>query len=289
MALESKQHADLVRHRELNALRRLMVQRGKTETLVGDDAPSQQSSAFASSKAIGKIDALEAQMNQQLFDQNAGVNAEADGFQLTQIQAFDSAAKTTQSMPTQAQGPSTVQLAGEQFANGKTQAALNMLEQAIGERGLQEGRIPMWLALFDLYRACDLMDRFEALALDFSIRFGRSPPPWISLPQQAAIAEREHDGASAQDSGGINWSAPAKLAQKDLFGLEAAVQAGTDAIGFVFAPSVRRVSAVVVIEISCGRAFRPHITCRRRRGLPREAEQVLLAGRGEAQLAQHVA
>jgi ABC-type transporter Mla MlaB component len=115
-------------------------------------------------------------------------------------------------------------LAGEHFANGKTQAAQNLLEQAIGERGGQEGRIPTWLALFDLYRASDQMDRFEALAMDFSIRFGRSPPPWVSLPQQAALAEREHDGSGAQVASAMGWSAPPKLSQSDLFALETAVQ-----------------------------------------------------------------
>ncbi len=229
MSLERKQHADLVRHRELNALRRLMIQRGKTEALPNDEAASQQTSAFVSSKAIGKIDALEAQMNQQLFAHGADKNADTGGFQLTQIQGFDSAAQTTQSMTTQASEPSIVQQAGEHFANGKTQLAQTLLEHAIGERGQQYDRVPTWLALFDLYRASDQMDHFEALALDFAIRFGRSPPSWVSLPQQAAQAEREHDGAATDDTTSMGWIAPAQLAQSDLFALEAAVQAAMKA------------------------------------------------------------
>lgn len=231
MSLERKQHADLVRHRELNALRRLMVQRGKAEALIDDPVASLQTSAFDSSNAIGKIDALEAQMNQQLFAQGTGgVDTDAGGFSLTRIQAFDEAAQTTQSMPTQQmQVPNMVQQAAEQFANGKTQAAQNVLEQTIAKRDSQESRVPTWLVLFDLYRATDQVDRFEALALDFSIRFGRSPPPWISLPEQARLAEREHEGAAIGEVGNTGWVAPAVLRQDDLFALESAVQAAIKA------------------------------------------------------------
>ncbi len=226
MPLESKQNADLVRHRELNALRRLMVQRGKAEAPPVDQPASQQSRSFASTQAIEKIDALEAQMNQQLFEHSTShTSSDADGFQLTQIQAFDRLAKTTQSMTIQPQEPNTVQQAGEQFANHKTQIAQTLLEQAIGERGQQHDRVPTWLVLFDLYRASDQMDRFEALALDFSIRFGRSPPSWVSIPQQAAIAEREHEGSSLQGAERAEWVAPVTLTEETLLALQIAVQA----------------------------------------------------------------
>ena len=41
-----------------------------------------------------------------------------------------------------------------------------------------------WLALFDLYRATGQAERFDALAIDFAARFGRSAPLWVSLPEQ---------------------------------------------------------------------------------------------------------
>ena len=227
MPLESKQHADLVRHRELNALRRLMVQRGTAEPLPLDQKITQQSSVFASASAIHKIDALEAQMSQQLFEHSVQTRAEAGGFQLTQIEAYESTAQATQSTATQLEKPSTVQQAGEHFANNKAQLAQNLLEQAIGERGLQHDRVPTWLALFDLYRATDQLDRFEALALDFSIRFGRSPPSWVSFLQQAAIAERERE--PVQGVGLADWTAPAVLSQSDLSSFETAVQAAIKA------------------------------------------------------------
>jgi hypothetical protein len=230
MPLESKQQADLVRHREFNALRRLMVQRGKAEALPVDQSASKQTLNFASTQAIEKIDALEAQMNQQLFEHSKSQTiSDAGGFQLTQVQSFDREAKTTQSLTAQPEEPSTVQQAGEQFANGKLQIAQTLLEQAIGGRGQQHDRVPTWLVLFDLYRASDQVDRFEALALDFSIRFGRSPPSWISIPQQAAIAEREHEGGSIQGSDRTEWKASAALTQSDVHVLEAAVEAATKA------------------------------------------------------------
>ncbi len=229
MPLESKQHADLVRHRELNALRRLMVQRGTAGALPLDQKITQQSSVFTSSNAIHKIDALEAQMSQQLFEHSVQTRAEAGGFQLTQIEAFESTVQATQSMAIQLEQPSTVQQAGEHFANNKVQLAQNILEQAIGERGLQHDRVPTWLALFDLYRASEQLDRFEALALDFSIRFGRSPPSWISFLQQAVIAEREHEHEPIHRVGLADWTAPAVLSQNELSSLETAVQAAIKA------------------------------------------------------------
>ncbi len=230
MPLESKQHADLVRHRELNALRRLMVQRGKAEALPVDQSASKQSRNFASTQAIEKIDALEAQMNQQLFEHSASqTTSDSGGFQLTQVQSFDREVKAKQSLTVQPEEPSTVQQAGEQFSNGKLQIAQALLEQAIDGRSQQHDRVPTWLVLFDLYRASDQVDRFEALALDFSIRFGRSPPSWISIPQQAAIAEREHEGGSTQGNAHAEWRASATLTQSDVDALEAAVEAAIKA------------------------------------------------------------
>lgn len=229
MSAQSKQQADLVRHRELNALRRLMGQRGKTESSVGESLATQQTSVFEASKAIGKIDELEAQMNRQMFAKNSAFDGR--DFQLTQIQAIDSStANTTRSMtsllPEQS---SPVQLAGEHFANGKSALAQEVLEHAISRLGQQYDHVPTWLALLDLYSASDQVDKFEAAALDFSIRFGRSPPQWLSLPQQAAQAEREHDQTIAADNNAVDWSAKATLTQDDLVALKAAVQAAIKA------------------------------------------------------------
>lgn len=227
MSLERKQHADLVRHRELNALRRLMVQRGAVDALPPDLKITQQSKAAASIYTIDKIDALEAQMNQQLFQHTAETAGDAGGFQLTQIEAFSHSVQTTQSMAIQMQEPSILQQAGEHFANNKAQLAQTLLQEAIGARGLQHDRIPTWLALFDLYRATDQLDQFEALALDFSIRFGRSSPSWISIPRQAALAERERQ--PTQSNGLTDWAAPSRLTQDDLLVLQEAAQAAMKA------------------------------------------------------------
>jgi ABC-type transporter Mla MlaB component len=227
MSLERKQHADLVRHRELNALRRLMVQRGAAQLPPLDERIARPPNAFAATNTIDKIDALEEQMSQQLFQRHTETEQDTGGFQLTQIEAFSNSVQTTQSMAIQMQEPSTLQQAGEHFANNKAQLAQNLLEQAIGERGLQHDRVPTWLALFDLYRATDQLDRFEALALDFSVRFGRSPPSWISIPEQAALAERERQ--PMQSTGHADWVAPPALTQTDLLALQNAAQAAMKA------------------------------------------------------------
>jgi len=183
-----------------------------------------QPSTFEPARTIEKIDALEAQMNQQLFQHSRESGGETQGFQLTQIQPFHSTLQTTQTMAPRSQEPTTVQQAGEYFANDKALLAQNILEQAIGARGVQHDRVPTWLALFDLYRATDQMDRFEALALDFSVRFGRSSPSWVSIPEQAALAQSEHTQQPMRSTGAIDWAAPAALTQGDVQALQALVR-----------------------------------------------------------------
>ncbi|MFM2084502.1 MAG: hypothetical protein RLY95_1320, partial [Pseudomonadota bacterium] len=82
MSLERKQHADLVRHRELNALRRLMVQRGAAQLPPLDEKIARPPNAFAATNTIDKIDALEEQMSQQLFQRHTETEQDTGGFQL---------------------------------------------------------------------------------------------------------------------------------------------------------------------------------------------------------------
>jgi hypothetical protein len=79
-----------------------------------------------------------------------------------------------------------------------------------------------WLVLFDLFRAIGQQSRFEALATDYTHRFGWSPPQWYSLPQLVANAvadeaPRRSSGGSSSDP--VGWVAPELLDVDALAGL----------------------------------------------------------------------
>jgi ABC-type transporter Mla MlaB component len=47
---------------------------------------------------------------------------------------------------------------------------------------------PSWHVLLDLYRATGQQPKFDKLAMDYALLFGRSSPPWYSLPKRVADA-----------------------------------------------------------------------------------------------------
>lgn len=101
------------------------------------------------------------------------------------------------------------------------QEALALSQQA--EPAVQE---EFWLALFDLYRATGQAERFDALAIDFAARFGRSAPLWVSLPEQLGqpgIAGAA-DGISAAARRSFGWSAPPTFTAALLVALRAALE-----------------------------------------------------------------
>lgn len=98
------------------------------------------------------------------------------------------------------------------------QEALALSQQA--EPAVQE---EFWLALFDLYRATGQAERFDALAIDFAARFGRSAPLWVSLPEQLGQSDMAGAaGAAARRSFG--WSAPPTFTAASLGALRAALE-----------------------------------------------------------------
>jgi len=67
-------------------------------------------------------------------------------------------------------------------------------------------------ALFEVYRCAGQRERYEALALDYAHRFGRSPPEWTQLddgaPRQALSLQHAQAGASEAP---FIWTCPALL------------------------------------------------------------------------------
>ena len=74
------------------------------------------------------------------------------------------------------------------FANGNAAGAEAALQDLLAQRAAEpELQHPVWGALFDLYRVCGLAERFERLASDFGVRYGRPGPRWFSLPESGVV------------------------------------------------------------------------------------------------------
>jgi len=84
------------------------------------------------------------------------------------------------------------------FANGQAQEALTTLSRAAREADLGPSALEVWLMLFDLYQHLRMRAEFDALALEFAVKFERSPPAWI---------ESERDADPALSTGGIGYFA----------------------------------------------------------------------------------
>ena len=84
------------------------------------------------------------------------------------------------------------------FANGDVEQALARLSNSVREEDLGDSAQQAWLMLFDLYQHLGMKLEFEALALEFVVKFERSPPAWIE-------SDERHDPALA--TGGIGYFA----------------------------------------------------------------------------------
>ena len=106
------------------------------------------------------------------------------------------------------------------WANGDlagTEAALTALLGTGPQAPMQEG---VWMALFDVYRATDQRERFEALATAFVARAGRAAPPWL-----AAARPGQADGrASAAADATADWASPAVLGAAQVQALQAMLE-----------------------------------------------------------------
>jgi ABC-type transporter Mla MlaB component len=76
------------------------------------------------------------------------------------------------------------------FANGDDEGAEAGLLEILAPGAARAGHVETWLTLFDLYRATDEQDKFEAAALQFVERFERSAPQWFSLPELVKLLPR---------------------------------------------------------------------------------------------------
>ncbi len=108
------------------------------------------------------------------------------------------------------------------FANGDDAGAEAGLMEVLGPKGSRIDHDETWLTLFDLYRAMGRQDRFEAAAIEFAGRFGRSAPQWFSIPEAVGRmqAPAAAQGAPQQPA---NWTCPATLGTQTVAALTAAL------------------------------------------------------------------
>jgi hypothetical protein len=239
MSAQRKQYADLIRHRELNALRRVMVGR---QTPLPSIRPSlsagRRVTQQAGTDALSNIDELETQMNQSLFERSLRAleltNTSAINTPTAQtVHLGQTAVPGTPVRATANTAPEQITLdqAANWFADNRMLDVQTLLTQALGAQGALHAHIPTWLALFDFYRATDQPSLFDSLALDFSVRFGRSTPSWVSLP---ALAERVQMQAKSsldpmatmavnQPIARCDWAAPSYLSEGALAGFDVLV------------------------------------------------------------------
>ena len=111
------------------------------------------------------------------------------------------------------------------FANGDDDGAEAGLMEVLGPQGTRVNHDETWLTLFDLYRACGRQERFEAAAIDFANRFGRSAPQWFSMPE---IVGRMNQPSAAPAPGQLaDWTCPAVFGTQTLAALNAALAKAT--------------------------------------------------------------
>jgi hypothetical protein len=99
------------------------------------------------------------------------------------------------------------------FANADFDLCERSLHSLVSLSGPRAQHAETWYALFDLYRAIGQQTKFESLALDYTQRFGWSPPQWYSLPRLVADAvaserARPTQRGSSQFDGTVGWVAP---------------------------------------------------------------------------------
>jgi len=71
------------------------------------------------------------------------------------------------------------------FANGQDEAALATLESAADAGGLGAAADQVWAMLFDLYQIVGKRDLFDKRALDYSVKYEKSPPTWVEQAKQS--------------------------------------------------------------------------------------------------------
>lgn len=101
------------------------------------------------------------------------------------------------------------------YAQGDFSAAAGALSEMLQDSGLSGDAAELLIfSLLDVYRCSGQQESFDALALDYANRYGRSPGEWYCVPDLVASSELEQpkqQNASRTDSPESYWNCPAIL------------------------------------------------------------------------------
>ncbi|MCL4800327.1 MAG: hypothetical protein KJ025_12125 [Burkholderiales bacterium] len=114
-----------------------------------------------------------------------------------------------------AEMPGVIEEAAILFANGQADQALARLEATLANDTLGAWQLQVWLMLFDLYQHLGQKARFEERALDFVVKFERSPPVWTEAPkaEKAQSVMRTGGAAHVALSGSLSAASANALEQ----------------------------------------------------------------------------
>lgn len=107
------------------------------------------------------------------------------------------------------------------FANADFDQCERCLLDLIQPDAVRHEHTDTWMALFDYYRALDLPQQFDNLALNFAQKFGLSAPQWYSLPDKVGKFLAQQKAAAATQV--TDTTAPAETAG-DEAGVEATAE-----------------------------------------------------------------
>jgi anti-anti-sigma regulatory factor len=80
------------------------------------------------------------------------------------------------------EAPAAIEEAAVLFANGQTLEAHARLKKALEGEDLGAWKLQVWLMMFDVLQQLGRKQEFEERALDFVVKFERSPPVWTDAP-----------------------------------------------------------------------------------------------------------
>jgi anti-anti-sigma regulatory factor len=81
--------------------------------------------------------------------------------------------------------PPAIEEAAILYANGQSEEARARAQKALDGEDLGSWKLQMWLMLFDVLQVLGRKAEFEEKALDFVVKFERSPPVWVDAPTAA--------------------------------------------------------------------------------------------------------
>lgn len=97
--------------------------------------------------------------------------------------------------------PAAIEEGAVLFANGQAAEALTRMQAALQQDDLGAWKLQVWLMIFDLLQHLGKRAAFEELALDFAVKFERSPPLWVDPPPTAPAAAGARAAANMVLSG----------------------------------------------------------------------------------------